>query len=77
MIWMFLLNELMALLTIFIVFPGMFDEMDGFTICAMFFIISFTWPIFLAVCPFAFLVMYLSDDLTSDYWTDSFPWKFL
>lgn len=67
----FALNELLAVVTILIVFPGMIDPdkndtVETLMLIPMLFLMSFVWWIFLAVCPIAFLI-----DRPS--WKDEWP----
>lgn len=76
----FLLNELMTLLTIIIVFPGLLPPKDGFEVVVaigMFFACSFVWWLYLTLAPFAFLFMWFMGDWRPRDHLEEWPWKFL
>jgi hypothetical protein len=75
-----LLNEFMAVLTMAIVFPALLNPKVGMDWFFLFFLLiplSAVWWLYLALCPIAFLIIYIFDKLELNYWTESFPWKYL
>lgn len=57
-------NEICALATMFLVFPGIFkipDRLGVFIVFLMFFCISFVWFVYLALFPVTLLILYCTD----------------
>lgn len=79
-LFIFLLNEFMAFLTITIVFPGFLPPEDavGWVMTFMFFFcMSCIWWLYIAVSPIAFLIIWLLGDLRLSHWADEWPWNLL
>lgn len=79
--WIFLPNVLMAVTTIVVCFPGFLepakDWEDWVGYGVMIFVMSFFWRLYLAIAPFAFLLMWLLGDLEIAHWSDSWPWYYV
>lgn len=63
---LFALNEAMAFFTLIVVFPGFLPPKDRFEAvrcCLILIPVSLVWPIFLAVFPIAYLLLWWSGGL--------------
>lgn len=72
------LNELMALLTMVLVFPGMLppeDSLEWFLFGAFLFLLSFVWWLYLALAPIAFFILYLCGDWKPSDHAKEWPWR--
>ena len=74
------LNTAMAILTITIAFPGMLPPKDGaewFMATILLVLMSFGWPLYLALAPIAFLVLYILGDWKPSDHAEEWPWSLL
>jgi hypothetical protein len=73
-------NELMAFVTVIVAFPGLLpptDVAETLAVCVLFLLISILWPLYLALAPISFGLLWIFGEWKPTDHLQEWPWKYL